>query len=114
MTIPVSTVPKQKQEKEQEAKLQEKAKKNEKKMTKNSMNAVYSMKWWGIGITVLVAVVISIYFTRKKWLPLLYIAHFNRRQSSFIEAYEVLLKQLQRVGLHRNEGQTLRDYAAVY
>ena len=23
-----------------------------------------------------------------------------------------LLKQLQRVGLHRNEGQTLRDYAA--
>ena len=25
---------------------------------------------------------------------------------------EVLLKQLQRVGLHRNEGQTLRDYAA--
>ena len=42
----------------------------------------------------------------------MYIAHFNRRQSSFIEAYEVLLKQLQRVGLHRNEGQTLRDYAA--
>ena len=67
----VSTVPKQKQEKEQEAKLQEKAKENEKKMTKNSMNAVYSMKWWGIGITVLAAVVISIYFTRKKWLPLL-------------------------------------------
>ena len=24
----------------------------------------------------------------------------------------LLLKQLQRVGLHRNEGQTLRDYAA--
>ena len=52
------------------------------------------LKWWGIGITVLAVGVIRLYLTRKKWLPLLLIARFNRRQSSFIEAYEVLIKAI--------------------
>lgn len=54
-----------------------------------------------------------VYAARKKWLPFYYISLFKWRhkEEHFPEAYQVLLAQLQRYGLKRQAGQTLREYA---
>ncbi|WP_338471575.1 DUF4129 domain-containing transglutaminase family protein [Niallia sp. XMNu-256] len=54
-----------------------------------------------------------LYKIRAKWLPIYYIRKFKSLDENecFIDAYQILLKQLYRSGLHRKSGQTLRDYA---
>ncbi len=61
----------------------------------------------------LLLVVVYFYKIRAKWLPLYYIRKFKKldENESFIDAYGVLLKQLQRAGFNRESGQTLREYA---
>ena len=107
-----SNVPEQKQAFEQDAKKQENIIDNERNMTTYNLNEIFRLKWWGIGLSILGLGAFSLYGTRKKWLPFLLITRFKRKQSSFVEAYRALIKQLHRVGLQRKEGQTLRDYAA--
>lgn len=53
------------------------------------------------------------YVTRKKWLPYYYLHRFRGRNENeaFLEAYRVLLKQLERRGIKRRPEQTLGDYA---
>jgi transglutaminase-like putative cysteine protease len=55
----------------------------------------------------------TIYKTRMRWLPMLIINKYNKRtdEEVFFEAYESLLKQFERLGIKRKEGQTLREYA---
>ncbi|GIN71751.1 hypothetical protein J14TS2_22260 [Bacillus sp. J14TS2] len=55
-----------------------------------------------------------LYMTRRKWIPYywLYVYKQNFDQERLIEAYGKLLKQLARVGVKREKGQTLRDFAA--
>ncbi|GIN42298.1 transglutaminaseTgpA domain-containing protein [Heyndrickxia oleronia] len=53
------------------------------------------------------------YVKRSKWIPYLLIWKYrNKRDSNtFIKAYLSLLKQLERYGLKKEAGQTLREYA---
>ncbi|WP_223703414.1 transglutaminase TgpA family protein [Sutcliffiella deserti] len=59
------------------------------------------------------ALIFLLFFTRKKWKPYLYIARYRgkRDDSTFPKAYTALLKQLHSIGLVREDGQTLREYA---
>ena len=109
-----STVSQQKERivPEQELEKSEKNIESEQEIKNGNLTIVAHWKWWGIGGLLLAFGVFSLYWTRRKWLPLLLIARFTRKEDCFIEAYEVLLKQLKRAGLKRSEGQTLRDYAA--
>ena len=54
-----------------------------------------------------------VYRTRMKWLPGLIIMKYKNRSDDdvFFQAYESLLKQYERRGIKRKEGQTLREYA---
>ena len=54
-----------------------------------------------------------IYRGRGKWIPYLYLFQFRLRKSdeNIGKAYLVLLEQLERYGLKRDENQTLRNYA---
>ncbi|WP_404330794.1 DUF4129 domain-containing transglutaminase family protein [Mesobacillus maritimus] len=67
------------------------------------------------GIIILIAfiLIIGVYFTRGKWLPFYYIFIFKSQKEDkhFPSAYLALLAQLERFGLKRKSGQTLREYA---
>jgi transglutaminase-like putative cysteine protease len=54
-----------------------------------------------------------LYRLRGKWIPHLYLLQFRlrKRDENMGKAYLILLEQLERYGLKRNEGQTLRNYA---
>lgn len=71
--------------------------------------------WWKIAAFLFVILLIGfwIYRNRSKWIPPLLIYTYRKKHdpSTFVQAYHVLLKQLDRIGLSREEGQTLRDYA---
>ena len=62
---------------------------------------------------VLAAFVAVLYKTRAKWLPNFYILLYKyKKQNKHLEkAYMALLNQLERYGLKREHGQTLREYA---
>jgi transglutaminase-like putative cysteine protease len=63
---------------------------------------------------IIIAVFAAIlYRLRAKWMPSLYILLYKyKKQDKYLEkAYIALLKQLDRYGLKREKGQTLRDYA---
>lgn len=65
-------------------------------------------------IGVVVLFVITLIVSRRKWLPYLWFWYFRRKdteEETFVKAYAVLLKQLQRSGLKRMQDQTLREYA---
>src|SRR5690606_29875324 len=57
---------------------------------------------------------ILLYGTRKKWIPYYLLSKYKEvsDHDRLIEAYGKLLKQLARVGLKREKGQTLRDFAS--
>lgn len=54
-----------------------------------------------------------VYKSRRKWLPWIYIRRYKQMKNHavFSKAYLTLLTQLQRAGIKRPEGQTLREYA---
>lgn len=54
-----------------------------------------------------------LFFTRNKWKPYFYIARYKGRRDdkTFGKAYSTLLKQFHSIGLVREDGQTLREYA---
>ncbi|PLT31934.1 transglutaminaseTgpA domain-containing protein [Bacillus sp. V5-8f] len=67
--------------------------------------------WIFTGAMLLVCLLI--YKFRGRWLPNLLIMVYKRKadEQSFTKAYLILLRQLNRIGLKRPEGQTLREYA---
>ncbi|MEH7012619.1 transglutaminaseTgpA domain-containing protein [Neobacillus niacini] len=62
---------------------------------------------------IIVGAVGLVYRLRGKWIPHLYLLQFRLRKKdeNIGKAYLVLLDQLERYGLKRNEDQTLRNYA---
>ncbi|GAM16202.1 transglutaminase TgpA family protein [Mesobacillus selenatarsenatis] len=68
-----------------------------------------------IFLTLLVLAVFTaiMYRLRGRWLPVLYILLYKyKKENKYMEkAYIALLLQLERYGLKREKGQTLRDYA---
>ncbi len=105
----------------QEAELSQQKDKDDKTISSaggwHDLRGVAERNWkWAVaaGITAGILLVFLIR-TRVKWLPYFYIWRFKRltEPSVFPEAYMILLKQLQRSGLKRKAGQTLREYALV-
>ncbi len=58
-------------------------------------------------------VVYILFKTQKKWMPYLYIRLYKngKDEEVYFKAYQALLKQLDRVGFPRKDGQTLREYS---
>nr|WP_283248486.1 transglutaminaseTgpA domain-containing protein [Bacillus sp. FJAT-49711] len=54
-----------------------------------------------------------LYWQRSKWIPYVLLWKYKRKsdEDTLVTAYEELLKQLERFGVKRNIGQTLREYA---
>ncbi|WP_053364896.1 transglutaminase TgpA family protein [Bacillus sp. FJAT-27245] len=66
------------------------------------------------GTAALIAAIWFAYSNRGRWLPyyLIYRYKLTQNDEQFGKAYLSLLKQLQRYGLPRQDGQTLRNYAS--
>ncbi|MBS4197826.1 DUF4129 domain-containing protein [Bacillus sp. FJAT-49870] len=68
-------------------------------------------------VGILLVVIITgawLYWQRSKWIPHILLWRFKRKNDAdtLVRAYEELLKQLDRFGIKRNIGQTLREYAS--
>ncbi|PTY77995.1 hypothetical protein B5V89_12360 [Heyndrickxia sporothermodurans] len=76
---------------------------------------VFQDHWMFIVISIIIVMLISgfIYLKRSKWLPYILIWKYRARNDTetFSKAYLSLLKQLERFGLRKETGQTLREYA---
>ncbi|MFS0865324.1 DUF3488 and DUF4129 domain-containing transglutaminase family protein [Fredinandcohnia sp. 179-A 10B2 NHS] len=82
----------------------------------NVLEKVLGYFTWKIFFIFLLSMIVVSYIlfsTRKKWIPILFILLYKRRNDEevYFKAYGVLLKHLARVGMPRQKGQTLREYA---
>ena len=70
-------------------------------------------KWMVLVFLVIAFLAFVIYRIRGRWLPYYLSLRFKwtKKDENFQTAYLLLLRELERYGLHRKEGQTLRDYA---
>jgi transglutaminase-like putative cysteine protease len=70
-------------------------------------------KWIFVISTAVIGTLGLMYRLRRKWIPRLYLLQFRLRKKdeNIGRAYLILLDQLERYGLKRNEDQTLRNYA---
>ena len=66
-----------------------------------------------IGFVGVIILIFLLYQLRRKWLPYVFVTRYKGKNGAdtFTSAYHVLLKQLNRAGVQRPEGQTLREYA---
>ncbi|MDQ0247886.1 transglutaminase-like putative cysteine protease [Bacillus fengqiuensis] len=66
-----------------------------------------------ISVVILLGAVAFVYFTKNKWLYRVLIILYKRRrdEKAFQDAYLSLLKQLEKQGIKRGDGQTLSQYA---
>ena len=73
------------------------------------------LKWISVIFIFIVLIAILIYGFRLKWIPSYLIWKYKRgkQEQHFAQAYLELLKQFNRHGLKRKEGQTLREYARI-
>jgi hypothetical protein len=70
-------------------------------------------KWVFVLFVAVIGITGLMYRLRGKWIPRLYLLQFRlrKRDENIGKAYLILLEQLERYGLKRNEDQTLRNYA---
>ena len=103
-----------------EEQAQEKQVQEEKESTSMAANPGFNLFKSQFAHTALYGIILFLLFvgfifykTRMRWLPMLIINKYKKRTDDevFFQAYESLLKQLDRFGIKRREGQTLRDYA---
>lgn len=79
--------------------------------------AKFFFKYWGLlGLVIIIIsiVAVGLLLSRDRWIPHLLIWKYKNRQDgeNITEAYETLLKRMDRLGLKRMPGQTLRNYAS--
>ncbi|MCA1032865.1 transglutaminase domain-containing protein [Bacillus timonensis] len=74
-----------------------------------------SFSWKNTLLTLWILLLLSYvaFKTKPKWYPAYAIFRYKKRkkEDTYFKAYNALLKQYEKVGLKRNPGQTLRDYA---
>jgi len=77
-----------------------------------------NLAWLGYGaialLVIAVIIAMTLWLTRKKWLPKYYIRQYRKSapsEDNYVTAYERLLKQLDNYGLKRKKDQTLSSYA---
>ncbi|MBP3039345.1 DUF4129 domain-containing protein [Bacillaceae bacterium Marseille-Q3522] len=65
------------------------------------------------GMIIIAILSFLLYWKRVKWLPFYYMKKYHSldKEEQFAKAYQILLQQLRRSGLERDEHQTLREYA---
>ncbi|WP_409291190.1 DUF4129 domain-containing transglutaminase family protein [Peribacillus sp. SCS-37] len=65
------------------------------------------------GLLVIAGMILLCLKMRGRWMPKLWLAIYKnkREEEDFTKSYPLLLKELNRFGLKRPEGQTLREYA---
>lgn len=112
-------IPEEKQEEiERELEEEETEKQEEAVEVREPLNFV---KWWAensrfiwSAIAVLFVIATLIYMTRKRWMSKIIIRRYRLKEkgwSTFQEQYRQLLKQIERCGLKRAEGETLTNFA---
>ncbi|MEH7237214.1 DUF4129 domain-containing transglutaminase family protein [Bacillus sp. JJ1562] len=77
------------------------------------LSDIFSWKYVLIILLSIFLIVYILFKTRKKWMPYLYIWLYKNAKDEevYFKAYKALLKQLDRVGFPRKDGQTLREYS---
>ncbi|MGN4127544.1 DUF3488 and DUF4129 domain-containing transglutaminase family protein [Lysinibacillus sphaericus] len=72
-------------------------------------------KYVWLTVIVLVAVVsLTLFMQRKTWIPKMQVRAYRKKEAdwkNFDASYQVLTKQLSRIGLRRKDGETLRAFA---
>lgn len=108
----------QPQRKPQEQASQENTSTAEKFSLKAEWNKVwnYMKLHWLRFVLILLGILIAalyIYWKRSKWLPFYLVYHYRKKTDpdTFSKAYLSLLKQLERYGIRKQNGQTLREFA---
>lgn len=84
-----------------------------------SLNDVWTWlkkhKYAWLAVAVLVAIVsLTLFMQRKTWIPKMQVRAFRKKEAdwtNFDASYQVLTKQLARIGLRRKDGETLRAFA---
>ncbi|MCP1123812.1 DUF3488 and DUF4129 domain-containing transglutaminase family protein [Bacillus sp. 3103sda1] len=103
------------QQRNNEAKHKNLIENTEESSTKKMTNSKKDFSWWYLFLTIISISIISyiLFTTRMKWLTFFVIFLYKYRKGNAVypKAYEALLKQFARIGIPRNESQTLREYA---
>jgi len=76
----------------------------------------YMKLHWMRFVIILLVILVAvwyIYWKRSKWLPIYLVYRYRRKTDpdTFSKAYLTLLKQLERYGIRKQNGQTLREFA---
>ncbi|WP_077620406.1 DUF4129 domain-containing transglutaminase family protein [Bacillus sinesaloumensis] len=79
----------------------------------DDISYAFSWKYLMIVALSLLLIVYVLIKTRMNWMTYLYILLYKNKKDEdvYFKAYNALLKQLDRVGFKRKEGQTLREYS---
>jgi transglutaminase-like putative cysteine protease len=104
----------EKDEKKEEKKKKQNIKEEKEQDKAQTLSGGRRFPWkWGASLLLAVsaAVLAMVFYRRKKHL--LPVAQKNADDVPFTDAYELLLHRLDRCGLKRKTGQTLREYAAM-
>ncbi len=114
VTAPPVTKPQKDLTKDSESKVNKEKSFDMKQIWENTQS--FLKDYWKrlLFIAMVVTVVAGIiYLNRGKWIPRYYLLRFRlkKKDESVVEAYLILLSQLERLGLKRKENQTLRSYA---
>mgnify|MGYP000918038079 FL=1 len=76
---------------------------------------VKSLKYvWFTLMALLIIIGVALFVQRKTWIPKMQVRVYRKKEadwSSFDASYQALTKQLGRIGLKRNHGETLRAFA---
>ncbi|PEA54922.1 protease [Bacillus pseudomycoides] len=103
------------QQRNNEAKLKGLIEDTEGVSTKKMTDSKKGFSWWYVFLSTIPISVIGyiLYTTRMKWRTFFIILFYKYRKSDAVypKAYKALLKQFARIGISRNESQTLREYA---
>lgn len=105
----------QMQQRNNEAKLKSLIENTEEVSTKKITNSKKEFSWWYVFLSTIPMSIIGyiLFTTRMKWLTFFVILFYKYRKGDTVypKAYDALLKQFARIGIPRNESQTLREYA---
>ncbi|CAM4218678.1 transglutaminase TgpA family protein [Lederbergia lenta] len=100
---------------------QKETKKDEPKKYRNSISIwpklkAFSAENWFIFVVLLIVIIVGcvwMVWNKSRWIPYVLIKLYKKKNNEdiFVHAYNDLLRQLNRFGIKREPGQTLREYA---
>ncbi|OEH91976.1 transglutaminase TgpA family protein [Bacillus solimangrovi] len=105
LTDEETEIPQQEEEIEQQEQTEE--------QDKQTLGVTVPLKFLLLVLVFLLLVGLVVFLTRRKWMKILLLKKYRQftEVEQFTDAYLELLKQLERYGMNRRQGQTLRDYS---